>query len=166
MKRFLNKRCGTILETKLNIDVMLRSNNKLSEDEYLSIKKCPIINFNGPFEPCYGLQKRKKVYRLNRHSIEILEEINRGAISGQEARIYKSRKSDLGNIYSDGNQKVLKRKEKQFYKEINKKIQTKIFTSGMDEQSLVNQFYGEQDRFNVNIRQRNYFKRFKKDLFS
>jgi hypothetical protein len=166
MDRLKEKRCGTILETKLKIDANMRSDSKLTENEYDSMRKCPIIYFNGPFEPCYGIQKRKDNYRLNKYICDILDEINRGAIVGQEARIIKSKRSFLGNIYSIESNSLLKKREEQYYREINKKLQKKIFNQGMDAQALVHQFHGEQDRFNVNIRQRNFFKRFKNDVFN
>jgi hypothetical protein len=45
-------------------------------------------------------------------------------------------------------------------------LNKKIFNEGIDVQSLIHQFHGEQDRFNVNKSQRNYFKRFSKLFYN
>jgi hypothetical protein len=61
---------------------------------------------------------------------------------------------------------VLKKRERKYYEEIKKKLNWKIFNKGMDVQTLIHQFHGEQDRFNVNKDQRKYFKRFANLFYS
>jgi hypothetical protein len=66
------------------------------------MKKSPIIYFNGPFEPCDGVIKKKDRYKLNKQTVEILKEISRGAISGLEYLVNKSNRNLLGGIDSIG----------------------------------------------------------------
>jgi len=50
---------------------MANENKKMSPEFYKSIHKTPVIIFNGPFDPSYGL-KRNKNLRLNKKVARIL----------------------------------------------------------------------------------------------
>jgi hypothetical protein len=95
----------------------------LTENDYNAMKKSPIIYFNGPFEPCYGMLKKKGQYRLNREVAETLYEVSRGATSGLEYLVKKSKRNLLGGIESTMRRNsVLKKRERKYYEEIKKKL--------------------------------------------
>lgn len=144
VNRLKNKRCGTIMQTRIKIDeILFQELAKLGEKEqfspelYKAIHMCPEIVFNGPFDPCYNLQKDRNI-KLPKNITKVLRD---KYLSPGMIRIVKEKIKN--------NKTIFKRKT-QFMKEIERKIWKTIGEEGMNKQVLLNQFFGNQDRFKIN----------------
>jgi hypothetical protein len=131
-----------------------KSKEKISVETFNNKQKCPIITFNGPFDPSYGIKVNKSL-RINKS-----DRITINKLLGKNMNSYMIQVCNDLKSFKPGS--YLKKKELRFKKEVNKKITKQIFDNGMYRQALINQFYGEHDRFNVNKDQRKFFEIFGK----
>jgi hypothetical protein len=105
---------------------------------YENMNKCPIIEFNGPFDPSKSLKIKAKNLRVDKEVLRILDS------EYLNATIIKM----LENMNKKN--KFLIKKKNQLKQELYKKVTKSIKINGLDKQSLLFQFAGEHDRFQVN----------------
>jgi hypothetical protein len=160
IKRLENKRSGSILQTQFNLDEKVRQvknelkkvNEKISAETYLALQKCPIILFNGPFDPCHSVKRRVKKLKLEPLVHKLLDS---STMNGTMIGICKKLKCFSKSSF-------LQKRKVQYEINLKNKLKKVIFSEGLNSQALINQFHGEHDRFNVNLNQREFFKKFGK----